>query len=434
MSAFTLTEKQQYAMDRIAQGANIFLTGPGGVGKSVLVREIEEKYEESTIFLAPTGVAALNISGSTFHSVFRFPLGFLDQRRATHVDQKVIDLFRNDTVKRIVVDEISMVRADLFNAFNENLKRAKRSRKPFGGLQIIVVGDFFQLPPVLNNQSSEYDFFTKEFDSVYAFATNAWVSGGFELIELDKILRTDDEDFIMLLQSIRKRDENHMAAVGVINNICYNKYDAPDEDAIVLCTTNKDADSINQANYDELPGEEREFFAQFPANMKVEPAPKTLALKEGARIMILANIAGGVAFNGQLGYVVGFEEDKIMVLLDGHQYPTRIEKYTWEDRDYKLSADGSTLETVVTGKFIQYPMKLAYAITIHKSQGVSLQSAHINMGRGAFAHGQAYVALSRLRSMYKLNLMHKLNPSDIIVDQEVIQFYEDIKTANLLSY
>lgn len=429
MSAFTLTPKQKYTMRRIDEGANIFLTGPGGVGKSVLVREIREKYEEETIFIAPTGVAALNIKGSTFHSTFRFPLGFINKSRATHVDQKVMDLFSNDAIKRIVIDEISMVRADLFNALNENLKRAKRSRKAFGGLQVIVVGDFFQLPPVLNRQSTEGEFFAKEFDSIYAFATEAWVSGGFELIELDEVMRTDDKDFIALLQSIRRKDQHHQMAVDLINSICYDKYDSPDEDAIVLCTTNADADRINEVNYSDLSGKEWTFAAE-TSGTKVEPAPKLLRVKVGARVMCVANC--NVGCNGQLGYVTDVVGDKIMFLADGSDCPQPMDKYTWEERDYQLGLDGK-LNTVITGKFTQYPLKHAWAITIHKSQGVSLSSAHLNLGRGAFAHGQTYVGLSRLRNMYKLNLMNKLDYSDVIVDQEVIQFYEDVKSSNLLS-
>lgn len=435
--SFSLYEKQNYALERISQGVNVFITGPGGVGKSVLVNKIRELYDSSTIFLSPTGVAALNIKGSTIHRQFKFPLGLLDDARCKHVHQSVEDLFRDkETIKRIVIDEISMVRADLFTAIDQNLQRARRSRKPFGGIQIIVVGDFFQLPPVLQDGTSEADMFYKMYSSPFCFTTKSWETGGFELIELDRVMRTDDKDFIMLLQSIRKKDKMHSEAVELFNTICYDKYDHPDEDAIVLCTTNAEADRINQVNFDDLRTPIHYFTADVSPGLKLEPAPKDLYLKEGARIMMIANDLTDKFVNGQLGYCVGFvgeDNTKIMVLLDGDKTPIPVEQYKWEEKEYAVDTNGKLVHNVV-GTFKQYPIRLAYAITIHKSQGVSLSSAHINMGRGAFAHGQAYVALSRLRSMHRLNLMKPLSVRDILVDEEVVSFYNTVAQSNLMSY
>lgn len=434
MNDIVLYSKQKYAMARIAQGVNLFITGPGGVGKSVLIREIRNLYGDSTVFMSPTGVAALNIQGSTIHRQFKFGIGFMDSSRCSIVDQSVIDLFRDkESVKRIVIDEISMVRSDLLSAIDKNLQIARRSRKPFGGIQVIVVGDFFQLPPVLQEGSDEAQVFYREYSSPFCFTTESWQSAGFEMIALDKVMRTDDEDFISLLQSIRMRTGIFRDAIDVLNHICYDKYENCDEDSIVLCSTNKDADSINAMNYADLEGEEHSYTAEISDRIKIEPAPKYLDLKYGARIMMLANHMSDLYMNGHLGYVVGFEGDKILVVLDGEKTPIPVEKATWEEQEYCLDPEGK-LSTKVVGKFTQYPMKLAYAITIHKSQGVSLSSAHINLGRGAFAHGQAYVGLSRLRSMYRMNLMTKLTASDIIVDPAVVKFYEDQLTANLTSF
>lgn len=425
-----LNKKQSYAFTQISMGKNLFITGPGGVGKSVLIHKIKEMFEDDTVFLAPTGIAAQNIKGSTIHRTFKFPIGFLGHYQRTKVSKKAENIFGNDVVKRIVIDEISMVRADLFTAVDQVLRRVKKRNKPFGGIQVIVVGDFFQLPPVLNNSTPEGKYFLQEFSSPFAFDCDSWNEAGFETIELDQVMRQSDSQFINALNSIRQKDKNYAKNLDFLNNIG-NKSIEVDE-PLFLCSTNKDAETINQHHYEEVEGEEKLYTGVVDKQFKDFPVPISLYLKEGCKVLICANSQGDSEFfNGQTGVVTSLHDDYVMVQLDGDDYPTKVDSNTWEEYDYDV-VDG-ILNSSVVGTYRQLPIKLGYAVTIHKSQGLSLDNAVIYTGRGCFTHGQAYVALSRLRSLQGLHMMQPVSLSEIIVDQRVRIFYEHNKTANLMN-
>ena len=412
-----LNTKQQYAFEQIQLGANLFISGPGGVGKSVLVHKIRDLYEHETIFIAPTGIAALNIRGATIHRTFKFPLGYLGPGARKHVNEKAKDVLESPDIKRIVIDEISMVRGDLFTAIDENLRRIRRTNKPFGGLQVIVVGDFYQLSPVLMERSQEANLFYNEFESPFAFDTEAWKGAGFTTIELDEIMRQTDEKFISALNSIRTKGSNHLDALTFLNDVGTSNEEVSG-DSLFLCTTNKDADTINQHNYDEVEGEERVYWASKNWSLKDMPAPEELRLKIGAKVLITANDAGETYYNGQTGKVVHMGNNKISVELDRNQGRVDIDKFTWTEFEYDK---GGSIKPV--GTFVQFPIKLGWAITIHKSQGMSLDEAIIYMGRGAFCHGQTYVGLSRLRSLGGLAMLNEVKHNDIIVDTRVKKFY-----------
>lgn len=418
-----LNEKQSYAMKRVIGGANLLIDGPGGVGKSVLVREIKKNFGDSTIFLAPTGIAALNIGGATIHSVFKFPFSVLTTRDHYKLNQKAEELFAKDgPVKRIVIDEISMVRVDLLRAVDQQLRKIRRLNQPFGGLQIIVVGDFFQLPPVLTNRDKQ-KFEQEGFESPFCFSDSTWSEANFEHIELDQIMRQSDETMIQNLMNIRSKSGNWKSSVDFFNKMgSRNKEQVLDEDPVFLCTINKTADTINQMNYEELDTEEKTFFGKKRGKFSSEPAPYELNLKYGTKVIITANTDNYK--NGQVGYVVGFLGEKIEVLLEDTEEHVFVDQFTWEDIEYSVSKGGG-IQRDVMGSYTQYPLKHGWAITIHKAQGQSLNHAMIDLGFGTFAAGQLYVALSRLRTLEGLALMNPMQYKDVIVSPEIIEFYEN---------
>lgn len=425
-----LNKKQAYALEQVARGKNLFITGPGGVGKSVLIHKIKDLFGDSTVFIAPTGIAAQNISGATIHRTFKLPIGFLGVGARRRVSQKAEQLFESDVITRIVIDEISMVRADLFSTIDHQLRRIKKRNKPFGGIQIVVVGDFYQLSPVLNSRSPEAKYFNQEYKSVFSFATDSWAEAGFETIQLDEIMRQTDFDFIDALNSIRTRDSNYMTKLNYLNGI--GDKDVTVDEPLFLCSTNKDAETINEHHYSDLAGEERTYRGEVTNNFKDFPVPETLTLKEGCKILICANSQGDSDFyNGQTGYITELFSKYVIAKLDGIADPVKIEANVWEEFEYSVTDGELNIEPV--GSFKQLPIKLGYAVTIHKSQGLSLDNAVIYTGRGCFAHGQAYVALSRLRSLEGLHIMKPIGIDEIIVDSEVNKFYENNKFSNLLN-
>lgn len=417
----SLNEKQKVAMQKVISGENIFLSGPGGVGKSYLVKHIMDKFSESTVLLAPTGIAALNIGGSTIHSTFKFPFSVLTKKNHSKVHDKVHELFGPDgPVRRIIIDEISMVRADIFEAIDQNLRRARRANIPFGGIQIIVVGDFYQLPPVVTNKDKK--IFYEYYDSQFAFGGNAWSQGDFEYIELDEIMRQSDLEFIDHLQTVRQKKDGITSSLSFFNNIgMKNTEGLLEYDPVFLCSVNKAADLVNQENYEALDEKERTFKGSISGKFDSRPSPEWLKLKYATKVIFTANTDDFK--NGETGYVVGFVGDKIQVLKESTEEEILVEKFRWEEREYTSSNDGS-LGSYPIGSYEQYPLKQGWAVTIHKSQGMTLENAVIDLGRGAFTSGQTYVALSRIRTLDGLGLIRNIRASDIIVDKEIKEFYD----------
>ena len=417
-----LTQKQQLGFDLFTQGKNIFIEGPGGVGKSVLVRRIKEHFGENTVFLAPTGIAALNIGGSTIHSTFGFNFGILTKRDHTRIKDRTRDLFaKNGPVKTIVIDEVSMNRADIFNTIDQVLRRIRGTDIPFGGIQIVTVGDFFQLPPVVTNK--ERHTYNEYYDSIYAFGSPAWATAEFEHVGLDEIMRQSDYEFIKNLMTIRSKAPGYKESVEFFNHHgLKNQQEVLDSDPVFLCAVNKAADTVNEMNYSELDGKEYTYQASINGKFSTRPAPQTLKLRYGTKVIMTANTDDYK--NGHVGYVIDFIGDKIKVLLEDDEREVLVEKFRWEEIEYGTSPSGE-LKSYPTGTYVQYPMKYGWAVTIHKAQGQSLSNAMIDFGRGAFCHGQAYVALSRLRTLDGLGLVSKMFNSDIIVDDEVNEFYKN---------
>jgi len=417
----SLNEKQHYAMQQVIAGKNLFVSGPGGVGKSYLVKHIMDKFPESTVLLAPTGIAALNIGGSTIHSTFKFPMSILTKKHHSRVNDKVHDLFGPDSpVQRIIIDEISMVRADIFETLDQHLRRAKRLSVPFGGIQIIVVGDFYQLPPVVPNH--EKKAFFSEYQSQFAFGGNAWAYGDFDYIELDEIMRQSDKVFISHLQKIRQKLPKFEQSISFFNQIASpNTQELIENDPVFLCTTNKSADLVNDENYKVLDDEERVYSGLISGKFESRPSPKELRLKYGTKIIFTANT--DTFKNGETGYVIGFVGDRIQVLKEHDESEVLVEQYKWEEREYTVS--NGSLNSYPIGSYKQYPLKHGWAVTIHKSQGMTLDQAVIDLGRGCFTSGQLYVALSRIKTLDGMGLIRDIRLHDVIVDKEVKDFYEN---------
>lgn len=418
---FTLTERQLYGYKQIQAGKNVFITGGGGVGKSVLINTMEREFRNDAILIAPTGIAALNIGGATAHSVFHLPFGLCTIRDINDISKKVREKFEDNTIKRIIIDEISMVRADYFHAIDQKLRKIKRKDIPFGGLQIIAVGDFYQLPPVLKEGTKEAEHFYKGFRSPFCFYTEAWFYAKFETIQLDQVMRQSDEVFINNLNSIRT-GTNVYEAVNFINYTCQGV--EFNEEMPVLCTTNALADEINGDRFGRLPGEVNVYKSRIHGKFSEFPVDPNLRMKVGAKVIICANTPDGIR-NGQTGFVTEMNPDHVLVEIDG--MVQKIEPHTWEAIDYDVVK--GHIEKTVIGEYTQIPLKLGYAITIHKSQGMSFDQCAIDLGWGSFAHGQTYVALSRVRDINKLHLFNDIKCSDVIIDKDVQAFYNILREA-----
>lgn len=423
--SFVLNEGQQKGLDTFLSGQNMFITGSGGKGKSVLINKIKEIADSYAVFLSPTGIAALNIEGSTIHSTFRFPLGYLYKSRRENVSDHVQELFETDVIKTIIIDEISMVRSDVFSAMDRQLRKIKRRNIPFGGLQIVVVGDFFQLPPVINKRTEEGKLLLKEFKNEFCFSTKSWEEAAFVLIELQKPMRQKDIEFIGHLEMIRQKEVGYQDSIKFFNDVC-SQHDP--EDPVYLCTVNKNADAINEHFYDMLDGNEIVYEGVVSKSFKDRPVPQTLKLKVGAKVMCRANLEDKSMMNGETGYVTHLSNDSVIVKKTNGVTVT-VKAFKWRANDYKV--EGDTISTFETGTYTQIPLILAYGISIHKSQGLSLDEAMIHTGNGCFASGQIYVALSRLRTLQGLGLMNPLTTRDVIVDPAIVDFYENIRYGSL---
>lgn len=425
-----LNEKQSYAVEVATNGDNLFISGPGGVGKTTTVHTIE-KTDPNTVIACPTGIAALNAGGATIHSTFGLSIGYLNKTARGRVSKVAESLFASDVVKRIILDEISMVRADTYCAIDAQLRAIKGNRKPFGGLQIIHSGDFYQIPPVLNDKSHEAQLFREEFgDGLFAFDTVPWEKANTQTVELTEIMRQSDPTFRFALNSIRTKDEHYIRSLNFLNVIGRRNRDMyADDDVLVLCTTNKDADAINQDRYLDITGPEKWYNAKVEGKVTTFPAERDLALKVGCQVLICAN-------NKEIGYVNGMRGVVTHMALESIRVETNtgesfdVKKNEWIEHEYDIV--NGELTKLEVGKFTQFPLKLGWAVTIHKSQGMTLDKAAIYTGRGCFASGQLYVGLSRLRSLDGLIILQDLHPSEVIVDPRVVEFYRKNALGNLL--
>ena len=395
---------------------NFYITGKAGSGKSTLLSYFRTITQKKVAVLAPTGVAAIRVKGQTIHSFFRFPPKVMQTKHIRKVwDQ---DILLNLEV--LIIDEISMVRADVFDAIDYSLRvHRKKLTKPFGGVQLVVFGDLFQLPPVVNFDES--DILRKLYpNGSFFFQSNIFQDSHFHKIELQHIYRQKDEYFIQLLNGIRDGSITN-SELNDINESVSHKVNMQ-EGKIILTTTNAQANKFNQDYLSQVPGEEFNFKAQAQGNFGKEifPTDEFLRLKQGAQVLMIKNDSEKRWVNGSIGKIHSIAEKKIKVFIEGKIYEVRKEK--WERIQYKYDDSKEEISEEVVGAFKQYPIRLAWAITIHKSQGQTFDKVIIDMSRGAFAAGQLYVAMSRCKTLDGVELIRPILKKDIMVNQDIVSF------------
>lgn len=401
----------------------IFITGRAGTGKTTLLRYFAEHSGQNTVVLATTGLAAINVRGQTVHSFFHLkPSNLLDKANLKRLPRKTVD-----AVDTIIIDEASMLRADLLDAIDHILQISTHSDEPFGGKKIVLFGDLFQLPPVEEQASGGlFDYFRQIYPSPYFFEAHVLRRLPTEVFELKRIFRQKaDPEFARLLNLIREGRVTQPELDALLNT--RKTFELPEkfENCIILSPTNREAAWRNLHYLSMLSGEEFTYNAAADESFqkKTPPAEQVLKLKKGAKIMMLVNDDDWV--NGDIGTVYDLGPDFIKVELKGRVY--QVEPHVWEDVKYEFNPLTQKLEPNVKGFFKQYPLKLAWAITIHKSQGLTFDNIYLDIGRGAFAPGQTYVALSRCRTLAGVHLKKDIMVRDVLCDARVKQFFEYVR-------
>ncbi|MCL0057604.1 AAA family ATPase [Dehalococcoidales bacterium] len=419
-----LNEPFRHALDIMEHSSkNIFITGRAGTGKSTLLDYFRHTTKKKVAVLAPTGVAALNVKGQTIHSFFRFKPNITLEgvRRLRLSDEE--NIYKK--LDAIVIDEISMVRADLLDCVDRFLRlNGPRADSPFGGIQMIFIGDLYQLPPV--TAGAEREVFRSLYETPYFYSARMFRSFEMEFVELEKIYRQHDAQFINLLNSIRNNSITE-EGLELLNQRYMPDFEpSPDDFYVYLTTINKLADEINGRELAKLDGELHTFTGRIEGQFGNEylPTAINLQVKVGAQIMMLNNDTNGRWVNGSIGKITEIIRDDnggdivVAELVDGEA--VEITPYTWEI--FRFFAEGGQLQSEVIGKFKQYPLMLAWAVTIHKSQGKTFDKVIIDIGRGTFAHGQAYVALSRCTTLGGIVLKKPILKKHIWTDYKVMKF------------
>lgn len=400
----------------------IFVTGRAGTGKSTMIRFLLGKIHNGAV-VAPTGLAALNVGGVTIHSFFSFPPITLNSEQDYPVSRRMAPVFQNLGV--LIVDEVSMVTPDMIDCMDASLRRVRRINLPFGGVPVVFVGDLHQLEPVVSNPQAAY-FFTHRYRSPFFFDADIFHDVDIVPIALTRVFRQDDEDFVRLLDQVR-RGRNIDQAVETLNGACL--YRANDSPSLFLVPTNGAAGAINTNELNALPAPLRTFNAIIKGQFKVgedrTPAPDKLELKVGARVLFVKNNRP-YWVNGTLGEVLAIEEEIIRVRIDKTESVVSVQRVSWEQIRNQYDPVERRIKSEVVGSFTQFPLTLGWALTIHKCQGMTLDSIRIDIGNGAFAAGQTYVALSRCKTLEGISLDAELLPKDIIVSEEVRVFYSSL--------
>jgi ATP-dependent exoDNAse (exonuclease V) alpha subunit len=409
---------------------HIFVTGKAGTGKSTLLQVFRTSTKKRVIVLAPTGIAALNVRGQTIHSFFGFPPRILN--RSEIEKRRNFRMYCN--IDMIIIDEISMVRADMMDNMDYFLQVNRSNPTPFGGVQMVFFGDLFQLPPVVSSPF-EKEYFHTKYTSPYFFDAFIMRKVELKMFELLSVYRQEERSFISLLDNIRKNELDYEDFITI--NERHLPIPEDDDYYITLCTRNDIVNRINEHELKILTGRSVTFSASVTGdfNPQLFPADFNLDLREGAQVMFVRNDTNKQYVNGTIGIVHKLDEDSIIVSIpDDGKYGFKlieVEKAEWEIIKYELDPEKpNAVTTKIVGTFKQYPLKLAWAITIHKSQGKTFNRVIIDMGGGAFESGQTYVALSRCRTLGGIILKHPINGRDIIVDERISQFYQEIKYLN----
>jgi hypothetical protein len=417
--------------------AHIFLTGKAGTGKTTFLKNLPLKTYKRMVVVAPTGVAAINAGGQTIHSFFQLPFGPQLPENASgkgynaktlaaqyqKLNKKKINLIRS--LDLLIIDEISMVRADVLDAIDAVLRRVRRSQKPFGGLQLLMIGDVHQLAPVA--KAEEWEVLSPYYDTPYFFGSQVLKKTPYVCVELEHIYRQHDEDFITLLNKVRN---NQMDAdcVRLLNSRFKPNFIAHDNEGYITLTThNYQADQINETKLAAIEAKPLVFKAvvrgTFPEN--TYPTKEELVLKVGAQVMFVKNDPNPekAFYNGKIGRLVGYNDDEGTVTVESEGERIVVPKLTWQNMEYAINAENQDIEEKEIGSFTQIPLRLAWAVTIHKSQGLTFDKVIVDAGQ-AFAHGQVYVALSRCTSLEGLVLKTPIASHALVNDFSVNRFVD----------
>ena len=430
MSEIEINDRFKQALDLMeAPGRHVFITGRAGTGKSTLLQYFREHTSRRIIVLAPTGVAAVNVGGQTIHSFFQFKPDITPEKvRRLPAERR--ELVRE--LDAIVIDEVSMVRADLMDCIDRSLRKNGRDKKiPFGGIKLILIGDLYQLPPVV--LPHEKDLFRGRYASPYFFSAEAMIPGlehsgtQLTLVELEKIYRQKDASFIAVLNAIRS-NEVSQEQLAILNSRLGADFRGEDAGfTVTLVPANAQALEINHRYLSGLGGRTVSLRAEIEGAFKTSsfPADEEVMLRQGAQVMLLNNDSQGRWVNGTMGVVTAIErsglEPLVIVRLENGE-EVEVSPNIWDMFDYTWDAEARKIDAEVAGTFRQYPLKLAWAVTIHKSQGKTFDRVIIDMGRGAFAYGQTYVALSRARTLEGIALKTPIRQAHVFTDWRVVDF------------
>lgn len=450
MTRDSLNKEFELAADFVLHtDRHVFLTGKAGTGKTTFLKYIVEHCTKNAVVAAPTGVAAINAGGVTLHSLFQLPFGpFIPGNKRGFSNQPLNDphsllqqirlsapkkeLIRE--IELLIIDEVSMLRCDTLDAIDVILRHVRKNSNPFGGLQMLFIGDLYQLPPVIQNE--EWDLLSPYYKGPFFFNADVMKRSAPVQIELKKIYRQNEQHFIDLLNRVRNNDLRPIDIQAL--NKRFRGVQSLDifENAITLTTHNKKADTINRGNLEKIAAPEYRFEAEIEKefNENAFPTDKVLVLKEGAQVMFIKNDSGESRryYNGKLATVSSLSKDEIFVIPIGETAPIKLDRETWKNIRYSYNAEEESVDEEELGSFKQFPIRLAWAITIHKSQGLTFEKAVIDAGQ-SFASGQVYVALSRCTSLEGLVLLSQIQRDSIIANPEVKWFEEQQRDSETLS-
>jgi hypothetical protein len=395
-----------------------FVTGGAGTGKSTFVHWLTKEFDGNVLLAAPTGIAALNINGKTLHSLCKLPPAWIVKNDIRQFTPEIAQ-----QAKLLIIDEISMVNANLLDGVSAFFRKNRNSREPFGGLPVVLVGDLFQLPPIVTNQTRH--LFEAEYPTPKFFGAHLLQKAPYYAVELRKAFRQVDQVFVDLLAKLRE-GVDVAASVAELNRLCVIT-STPSANAVWLSPRNQEVDDRNRAELAKLTGAPRVYIGKLTGKFKDNrlPSPQKLELRVGAQVMFTKNSPRWV--NGTIGVVVAMLDGRVEVRLHETGLVVDVGPMSWEQFDYKLNPDTNQVERAVVGEYLQIPLMLAWSVTIHKSQGKTIEQVHIDLGAGAFETGQTYVALSRCRSLSALTLSRPLSEADVLIDAESREFYRKLR-------
>lgn len=419
-------DEYRQAIQSITKNAVTFVSGEAGSGKSTFIHYIR-KLVSNSLLLAPTGLAAVNIGGRTIHSFFKFPPSFLTENDIVRLKPDVCKFLRMTNL--IIIDEISMVSSNVMDAIDSSLRLSMNQNVPFGGIPVLIVGDLCQLSPIVGNDRVVMEAYMELYDSEYFFDSHVMKEviekDDFEMIMLKKVMRQKDNRFVKVLSAIR-RDYKSNIAIDILNKVCRYEHIAP-ENYVQITPYNEVSNATNNRKLAEIDSELKTYYGTVEGKFNPNnfPVDQTLKLKVGAQIMVCKNISPSIV-NGSIGKITDLRNNYIIVDLFDGQKDIKIEYAKWDEYGLSKSFIGgeSKYENGVVGSYRQLPIKLAWSMTIHKSQGATIQNLYIDMSKGAFATGMLYVALSRATTLDKLILSKPLEYEDVIVDDRVVSFYK----------